>query len=837
MADALRSALVSMEGAPTRVMLRQELDILDQMAEPPAGYELIIRTPGHRDSRYPLTRSVINLGRNADNDIVLPAEGVSRHHTRLQATALGWEVVDLGGVNGTWLDDRRLRPDEPTPFAVGSVLRVGPYEMTLEGPEIPLVAVEVEEEGGTSATVPGMPAGGAEATTTAGGGPAAAAAGMTAPGVEQPLALFITRERVAVQPGQRAEVKVEVKNQSSTDDRVAVRVRGLPSAWLITPDEFFTIPAGETLPISFHVRPPRSGETPTGRQRFRIDIVSQRHPDLKLGTTATLSIDGFVDFTAALEDELVQVPGSTIVAIQSTGNVAAEVSVVARDPQQALRFRGERGRIRLEPGQGANVELEIEARQQSWFGSGEVYPFEVEVAAQSGARQVLNGEANAASAIPIFWVYVGLFVLTFGCVLAGLLVLPGLGARLFGIGATLTPTATLSVEQIAATETTVALAQTVVVATQAAEATNVAATAAVAGDADQDGLSDAQEGILQTDPNNPDSDSDGLTDGEEVLVYGTDPRNRDSDGDILLDGDEVKTYRTSPTNPDTDGDGIADGIEVANGSDPLIPNPPTATATIPASATATWTPQPTATATWTTTPVPATATHTPTPTPTATPVILPTATFTLTPEPAATATAEPSPTATSGSAPGNPSLVCVSTPPTIDGSSAEWAVAPLVTFQPGGNAARQVQVFAVRDAGRLYVLVVMNDESNETSDSLRLYVDTTNNDGDPDSADRFFQILRGGTQSVFAGIGSNADGQLWDNNYSSSNWQAAIGEPGGGQWIVEMRVDINAEMSVLSNPFGMMVQVLFGGELATWPDSAVETLATTWQDVNNVLCP
>ena len=100
MADALRSAFVALEGLPTRVMLHQELDILDQVAEPPVGFELQIRTPGHADSLVPLTRAVVTLGRNLDNDIVLPADGVSRHHTRLQATSLGWEAVSYTHLPG-----------------------------------------------------------------------------------------------------------------------------------------------------------------------------------------------------------------------------------------------------------------------------------------------------------------------------------------------------------------------------------------------------------------------------------------------------------------------------------------------------------------------------------------------------------------------------------------------------------------------------------------------------------------------------------------------------------------------------------------------------------------
>ncbi|MBT8283734.1 MAG: gliding motility-associated C-terminal domain-containing protein, partial [Muriicola sp.] len=43
-----------------------------------------------------------------------------------------------------------------------------------------------------------------------------------------------------------------------------------------------------------------------------------------------------------------------------------------------------------------------------------------------------------------------------------------------------------------------------------------------AEDSDNDGLTDGQEGILGTDPNDPDTDDDGLEDGEEVL-NGSDP--------------------------------------------------------------------------------------------------------------------------------------------------------------------------------------------------------------------------------------------------------------------------------------------------------------------------
>jgi len=65
-------------------------------------------------------------------------------------------------------------------------------------------------------------------------------------------------------------------------------------------------------------------------------------------------------------------------------------------------------------------------------------------------------------------------------------------------------------------------------------------------DIDGDGLDNATELSLETDPANPDSDGDGLTDGEEVNTYGTDPNESDSDSDGLSDGDEVITHGTDP---------------------------------------------------------------------------------------------------------------------------------------------------------------------------------------------------------------------------------------------------------------------------------------------------
>jgi OOP family OmpA-OmpF porin len=92
-------------------------------------------------------------------------------------------------------------------------------------------------------------------------------------------------------------------------------------------------------------------------------------------------------------------------------------------------------------------------------------------------------------------------------------------------------------------------------------------------DSDMDGLSDAEELELGTDPYDPDTDKDGLSDFDEVRKYKTDPLNPDTDYDGLKDGAEVYTHSTNPLDRDTDKGGVADGHEVIEDStNPLDPS-------------------------------------------------------------------------------------------------------------------------------------------------------------------------------------------------------------------------------------------------------------------------
>lgn len=104
--------------------------------------------------------------------------------------------------------------------------------------------------------------------------------------------------------------------------------------------------------------------------------------------------------------------------------------------------------------------------------------------------------------------------------------------------------------------------------------------AAPTGEQPQDQPAEQPQGQAPTGEDN-DFDRDGLTNAEEEQMQ-TDPYSADTDADGLYDREEAMAWHTDPLNPDTDGDSYLDGAEVANGYNPKGDGPlmelPTSTA-------------------------------------------------------------------------------------------------------------------------------------------------------------------------------------------------------------------------------------------------------------------
>jgi len=108
---------------------------IDEAAIPDSGIAVYIE--GMSNPAYVDSRGEFVIGRRVGKtseitEVLLDLSplggyglGISRRHAVIRRAEHGYEVLDLGSVNGTWLNDERLVPHKNYPLASGSHLRLG----------------------------------------------------------------------------------------------------------------------------------------------------------------------------------------------------------------------------------------------------------------------------------------------------------------------------------------------------------------------------------------------------------------------------------------------------------------------------------------------------------------------------------------------------------------------------------------------------------------------------------------------------------------------------------------------------------------------------------------
>jgi len=97
-----------MEGELPQAHEKVETDegILRRSQTGPGVLELL--DSGEQSPLFELDKQAVQIGRIADNDIVLPDPNVSRVHARVEQRDGAYLITDLESTNGTWVNERRV---------------------------------------------------------------------------------------------------------------------------------------------------------------------------------------------------------------------------------------------------------------------------------------------------------------------------------------------------------------------------------------------------------------------------------------------------------------------------------------------------------------------------------------------------------------------------------------------------------------------------------------------------------------------------------------------------------------------------------------------------------
>lgn len=103
-------------------------DELEAIAALPSGSALlVVRSGPNQGSRFLLDSDTTTVGRHPDADIFLDDVTVSRKHAEFRRQGTTFAVVDLGSMNGTYLDGARI---EEAQLTDGAQVQIGKYRMT-----------------------------------------------------------------------------------------------------------------------------------------------------------------------------------------------------------------------------------------------------------------------------------------------------------------------------------------------------------------------------------------------------------------------------------------------------------------------------------------------------------------------------------------------------------------------------------------------------------------------------------------------------------------------------------------------------------------------------------
>jgi pSer/pThr/pTyr-binding forkhead associated (FHA) protein len=103
----------------------EEVEI--ELDELPPGVGMLVVTRGpNSGSRYALDEPLVTAGRHPDSMIFLDDITVSRRHAEVRRIEGGYQVTDVGSLNGTYLNRERV---ETAVLSDGDEVQIGTFKL------------------------------------------------------------------------------------------------------------------------------------------------------------------------------------------------------------------------------------------------------------------------------------------------------------------------------------------------------------------------------------------------------------------------------------------------------------------------------------------------------------------------------------------------------------------------------------------------------------------------------------------------------------------------------------------------------------------------------------
>ena len=84
-----------------------------------------------KEPQYAPKGSAVRVGRDASNDLIVPEYSLSKNHCDFRLEGEQLFVTDLGSLNGTLLNGKRIPANEEVPVQAGTILVLGRFQFEI----------------------------------------------------------------------------------------------------------------------------------------------------------------------------------------------------------------------------------------------------------------------------------------------------------------------------------------------------------------------------------------------------------------------------------------------------------------------------------------------------------------------------------------------------------------------------------------------------------------------------------------------------------------------------------------------------------------------------------
>ena len=400
-----------------------------------------------------LDDNVISLGRSTKNQIVINDPTISRHHIQLERVGDGWQVIDLGGTNGTFLEGVALEPHMPEPWLGHQILRVGTYFLqwqpfakrpAQQAPALP-VSSESRPASGVIAAAGVVAAGvvaGAVMEGDEGEGTAEFMEAAVAFSNTDLIEIVGLPTQIQLTPGDENSFNVTVLNHGNAIEDATPSIVGLNQEWISFSDTELKLMPGDQHDVEVTINLPLDSQSTAGTHDMHFVIETQSQ--LRVDKAAEAIIEPFLSSDYDLHPQEIRERERTRLTVTNTGNqpVVYEISpsnntdsvqFLFEKPNNVLDYDYKKDEIKkyitVAAGESANVEFYARPKRQ-WnrlprraiFVRTVRYPFIVELVTDDGEAETDSAlDAEVAFAPLIGWLplFLLLFLLCFGGSAAG----------------------------------------------------------------------------------------------------------------------------------------------------------------------------------------------------------------------------------------------------------------------------------------------------------------------------------------------------------------------------------------------------------------------------------